>query len=91
MSTARAALRLVDEGTHRREVALGLARGIVEDDRSSADELAIAVSILRRCGCDAEAAAAAGLAVARGVELPGEAPVRRRRWGRVRGPFSRAA
>lgn len=91
MSAARAAWYLLDQGSHRREVALELARGIVEDDRSPADEIAVAVSILRRCGCHDEAAAAAGLAAARGVEVPQDRPPARRRWQRVRGPFSRAA
>ena len=91
MSAARAAWYLVDEGPYRREVALELARGIVEDDRSPAEEIAVAVAILRRCGCPDEAAAAAGLAAARGVEVPPETPAQRPLWRRVRGPFSRVA
>lgn len=91
MSAARAACYLMDQGSHRREVAVELARGIVEDDRSPADEVALASTILRRAGHVDEAIAAAGIAVARGAEIPEIAVAERRRWTRVRGPFSRAA
>ncbi len=91
MSAARAACYLMDQGTHRREVAVELARGIVEDDCSPADEIALASTILRRAGYLDEAIAAAGIAAARGADVPEEATIARRRWVRVRGPFSRAA
>ena len=65
----------MDQGAYRREVALELARGIVEDPRSPADEIAVASTI----------------ATARGAEVVRETRSTRRRWARVRGPFSRAA
>jgi hypothetical protein len=91
MSAARAACYLMDQGAHRREVAIELARGIVEDDSSPAEEIALASTILRRAGCIEESIVAAGIAVARGDSVPDASTVRPRRWARVRGPFSRAA
>lgn len=91
MSAARAACYLMDQGAYRREVAVELARGIVEDDRSPADEVAVAATILRRAGHDEEAAVAAAMAVARGADVVESAPAPTPRWRRVRGPFSRAA
>lgn len=91
MSAARAACYLMDQGAYRRDVAVELARGIVEDDCSPADEVALASTILRRAGHIEESIVAAGIAAARGADLPASLPERRRRWARVRGPFSRAA
>lgn len=91
MSAARAACYLMDQGAYRRDVAVELARGIVEDDRSPADEIALASTILRRAGHIEESIVAAGIAAARGADIPQPAVIRRRRWARVRGPFSRAA
>ncbi len=91
MSAARAACYLMDQGSHRREVAIELARGIVEDDLSPADEIALASTILRRAGHIEESVVAAGIAAARGASIPDAAQLPRRRWARVRGPFSRAA
>jgi|LakMenE18May11ns_1017448.scaffolds.fasta_scaffold9668378_2 hypothetical protein len=91
MSAARAAWYLMDQGAYRREVAVELARGIVEDPRSPADEIAVASTILRRAGFNEEASVAAGIATARGADVVEEAHSTRRRWARVRGPFSRAA
>ncbi len=91
MSAARAACYLMDQGPYRRDVAVELARGIVEDDRSPADEIAVAATILRRAGHHDEAAVAAGIAVARGAEVIDVPAEPTRRWSRVRGPFSRAA
>ena len=51
MSAAKAACYLMDQGAYRREVALELARGIVEDDRSPAEVAAIidqAIDAVRR-------------------------------------------
>lgn len=91
MSAARAACYLMDQGSHRRDVAVELARGIVEDACSPAEEVALASTILRRAGHIDESLAAAGIAAARGADIV-EPPVSRpRRWARVRGPFSRAA
>ncbi|MGI9117295.1 MAG: hypothetical protein ACR2JV_06640 [Gaiellales bacterium] len=91
MSAARAACYLMDEGAYRRDIALELARGIVEDVRSPADEIAVASMILHRAGFVEEAVVAAGIAAARGAEVPEAIVPRRRRWIRRRGPFSRAA
>ncbi len=91
MSAAKAACYLMDQGAYRREVALELARGIVEDDRSPADEVAVAATILRRAGHHEEASIAAAIAVARGADVVEPVADEPRRWGRVRGPFSRAA
>ena len=91
MSAARAACYLMDQGPYRREVAVELARGIVEDDRSPAEEIAVAATILRRAGHEEEAAVAAAMAVARGADVVEPAPAPAPRWSRVRGPFSRAA
>lgn len=91
MSAARAACYLMDQGPYRREVAVELARGIVEDDRSPAEEIAVAATILRRAGHEEEAAVAAAMAVARGADVVEPSPAPTPRWSRVRGPFSRAA
>ena len=91
MSAARAACYLMDQGAYRRDVAVELARGIVEDDTSPADEIALASTILRRAGHIEESIVAAGIAAARGADIPQPAVRRRPRWARVRGPFSRAA
>ncbi|MGI9187545.1 MAG: hypothetical protein ACR2J9_08555 [Gaiellales bacterium] len=91
MSAARAASYLMDQGAYRRDVAVELARGIVEDAGSPADEIALASTILRRAGHIEEAVVAAGIAAARGADIPETAAIARRRWSRVRGPFSRAA
>ena len=92
MSAARAATYLMDQGPFRRELAIELARGIVADDRSAADEVAAASVVLRRAGFVEEALVAAGIAAARGADLPAETKVVERRWQvRRRGPFSRAA
>ena len=91
MSAARAACYLMDQGAYRRDVAVELARGIVEDDLSPADEIALASTILRREGHIEESVVAAGIAAARGADIPESTVARRRRWARVRGPFSRAA
>lgn len=91
MSAARAACYLMDQGAYRRDVAVELARGIVEDDCSPADEIALASTILRRAGHIEEAVVAAGIAAARGADIPEPVAIGRRRWSRVRGPFSRAA
>ena len=91
MSAARAACYLMDQGAYRRDVAIELARGIVEDDCSPADEVALASTILRRAGHIEESVVAAGIAAARGADIPESAAAVRRRWSRVRGPFSRAA
>ena len=92
MSAARAATYLMDQGPYRRELAIELARGIVSDDRSAADEVASASVILRRAGFIEEALVAAGIATARGADLPAELKETPQRWQvRRRGPFSRAA
>ena len=92
MSAARAATYLMDQDPFRRELAVELARGIVSDDRSAADEVAAASVILRRAGYVEEALVAAGIATARGADLPVELKETERRWQvRRRGPFSRAA
>jgi len=92
MSAARAATYLMDQGPFRRELAIELARGIVSDDRSAADEVAAASVILRRAGFMEEALIAAGIASARGAELPAETKQSKQRGqARRRGPFSRAA
>jgi hypothetical protein len=81
----------MDQGPYRRDVAVELARGIVEDDRSPADEVAVAATILQRAGHHDEAAVATAIAVARGADVAEPPPAHPRRWSRVRGPFSRAA
>lgn len=92
MSAARAATYLMDQGPFHRELAIELARGIVADDRSAADEVAAASVILDRAGLVEEARVAAAIATARGAALPAEASASHRRWPvRRRGPFSRAA
>ena len=91
MSAAQAACYLMDQGAYRRDVAVELARGIVEDDCSPADEVALASTILRRAGHIEEAVIAAGIAAARGADIPAPVVTARRRWVRRRGPFSRAA
>ena len=91
MSAARAACYLMDQGAYRREVALEIARGIVEDPRSPPDEIAVASTILGRAGFHEEASVAAGIATALGADVVGETRSTRRRWARVRGPFSRVA
>ena len=92
MSAARAATYLMDQGPFRRELAIELARGIVSDHCSAADEVAAASVILRRAGFVEEALVAAGIAAARGADLPVETKKTQRRWQvRRRGPFSRAA
>jgi hypothetical protein len=92
MSAARAAAYLMDQGPFRRELAIELARGIAADDRSAADEVAVASVILRRAGFVEEALVVAGIAAARGADLPAETKQTRWRWQvRRRGPFSRAA
>lgn len=92
VSAARAARYLLDEGPHRREQAVELARGIVADELSPADEVVQACVILRRAGLIDEAVAAAGVAAARGADVPPDVLALGREAGRRRrGPFSRAA
>lgn len=92
MSAARAARYLLDEGPHRREQAVELARGIVADELSPADEVVQACVVLRRAGLIDEAVAAAGVAAARGADVPPDVLALGREAGRRRrGPFSRAA
>jgi hypothetical protein len=58
----------------------------------AADEVAAASVILRRAGFVEEALVAAGIATARGADLPAETKKTPQRWQvRRRGPFSRAA
>lgn len=92
VSAARAARYLLDEGPHRREQAVELARGIVADELSPADEVVQACVVLRRAGLIDEAVAAAGVAAARGADVPPDVLALGREAGRRRrGPFSRAA
>jgi|GEM_PF-2522629 len=70
MSAARAAGYLLDQGPYRRALAVELARGIIEDACSPADEVAAASVVLRQAGYLDEARAAAGSAAARGASVP---------------------
>ena len=92
MSAAIAAIYLIEQGPHRWELAIELARGIVADDRSPADEVARASVVLEQAGLAQEASVAAVLAVSRGAAVaPLSSAGRRAARARQRGRFSHAA